>query len=146
MPMLHDEVYRSQIISRIGSLRRDTPRRWGKMSTDQMLWHVNGGLSMALGQIDVPPRKLPMPRPLVRFFVLNLPWPKGVRTMPMFVASGSYDFESERARCLRLIDQLAAKRLDERWPMHPLLGQVSGRDASRLQAKHLDHHLKQFGV
>jgi hypothetical protein len=146
MALLHDEAYRSQIIDRIGSLRRDTPRRWGKMSTDQMLWHVNGGLSMALGQIDVPPRKLPMPRPLVRFFVLNLPWPKGVPTMPMFVASGSYDFESERARCLRLIDQLAAKRLDERWPMHPLLGQVSGRDASRLQAKHLDHHLKQFGV
>lgn len=146
MPMLHDEVYRSQIISRIGGLRRDTPRRWGKMSADQMLWHVSGGLLMALGQIDVPPRKLPMPRPLVRFFVLNLPWPKGVPTMPMFVASGSYDFESERARCLRLIDQLAAKRLDERWPMHPLLGEVSGRDASRLQAKHLDHHLKQFGV
>ena len=146
MALLHDENYRSQIIERIRRLRRDTPRRWGKMSADQMLWHVNGGLLMALGQIDVPPRRLPMPRPLVRFFVLNLPWPKGVPTMPMFVASGSYDFESERARCLRLIDQLAAKRLDERWPAHPLLGQVSGRDASRLQARHLDHHLKQFGV
>ena len=146
MALLHDESYRSQIIERIRRLRRDTPRRWGKMSADQMLWHVNGGLSMALGQIDVPPRRLPMPRPLVRFFVLNLPWPKGVPTMPMFVASGSYDFESERARCLRLIDQLAAKRLDEKWPTHPLLGALSGSDASRLQARHLDHHLKQFGV
>ena len=87
--MLHDENYRTQIIDRIRHLRRDTPRRWGKMSADQMLWHVNSGLLMALGQIDVPPRKLPMPRPLVRFFVLNLPWPKGVPTMPMFVASGS---------------------------------------------------------
>lgn len=146
MPMLHDEAYRSQVISRIRSLRQEMPRRWGKMSADQMLWHVNGGLSMALGHINVPPQKPPMPRPLLRFLVFNLPWPKGAPTIPVFVASGSYDFESERGRCLQLIDQLAAKRLDEAWPTHPILGPLSGRDVSRLQAKHLDHHLKQFGV
>jgi DinB superfamily len=146
VPMLHEEGYRANIIDRLRTLRHDTPRRWGKMSVDQMLWHVNGGLSMALGEIEVPPRHLPVPRPVVRFVALNLPWPKGVPAMPMFVASRSYDFESERARCLQLIDQLAAKPLDDNWPPHPLLGKVSGRDASRLQARHLNHHLKQFGV
>jgi len=146
MPMLHDESYRSQIVSRIGRLRRDTARRWGKMSADQMLWHVNGGLSITLGQMHVPPQKLPVPRAIMRLVALNLPWPKGWPTMPMFVASGSYDFDAERVRCLQLIDQLAAKRLDEDWPTHPLLGKLSGREASKLQAKHLDHHLKQFGV
>jgi len=146
MSMLHDEVYRSQIISRIGQLRRDTPRRWGKMSADQMLWHVNGGLAMALGQMNIPPQKTPLPRPMMRLVALRLPWPKGLPTMPMFVASGSYDFDVERARCVQLIEQMTAKPLDEDWPRHPLLGQLSGRDASRLQAKHLDHHLKQFGV
>ena len=146
MPTLHDEDYRLQIIKRIRSLRRDSPRRWGRMSTDQMLWHVNGGLSMALGQMDIPPQKTPLPRPVMRLVALSLPWPKGLPTMPMFVASGSYDFESERGRCFQLIEQMRAKPLDEDWPRHPLLGQLSGRDASRLQAKHLDHHLKQFGV
>ena len=146
MPMLHDEAYRTHIIDRLRTLRHDTARRWGKMSVDQMLWHVNGGLSMTLGQIEVPARNLLLPRPVIRFVVLNLPWPKGMPAMPMFVASRPYDFESERARCLRLIDQLAAKPLGDNWPAHPLLGQVSGRDASRLQARHLDHHLKQFGV
>ena len=101
---------------------------------------------MALGQLNIPPHKPPVPRPIMRFIALNLPWPKGAPTMPMFVASGSYDFESERARCFQLIEQMSAKALDEDWPRHPLLGQLSGRDASRLQAKHLDHHLKQFGV
>ena len=144
--MLHDEAYRTYITDRLQTLRHDTPRRWGKMSVDQMLWHVNGGMSMALGQIEVPARNPLLPRPVIRFVVLNLPWPKGVPAMPMFVASRSYDFESERARCLRLIDQLAAKPLGDNWPAHPLLGQVSGRDASRLQARHVDHHLKQFGV
>jgi len=146
MPLLHDKAYRSQVINRIRSLRPDTPKRWGKMSADQMLWHVNGGLSMALGQMDIPLQKTPMPRPLMRLVALRLPWPKGLPTMPMFIASGSYDFESERARCVQLIEQMSAKALDEHWPRHPLLGQLSGRDASRLQAKHLEHHLKQFGV
>ena len=146
MATLHDDAYCTQIIDRIGRLRRDAPRRWGKMSADQMLWHVNGGLSMALGQMDIPPQKTPLPRPIMRLVTLRLPWPKGLPTMPMFIASGSYDFESERARCVQLIEQMSAKALDEDWPRHPLLGQLSGRDASRLQAKHLEHHLKQFGL
>ena len=146
MLTLHDDAYRSQIIDRIQSLGRDSPRRWGRMSADQMLWHVNGGLSMALGHMHVPPQKLPVPRAIMRLVALNLPWPKGWPTMPMFVASGSYDFDAERVRCVQLIDQLAAKRLDEDWPMHPLLGRLSGREASKIQAKHLDHHLKQFGA
>jgi len=148
MPMatLHDDAYRTQIIERVGRLRRDTPRRWGKMSADQMLWHVNGGLSMTLGQMNIPPQKTPLPRPIMRLVALNLPWPRGWPTMPMFVASGSYDFESERARCFELIEQMTVKPLDEEWPVHPLLGRLSGREASKIQAKHLDHHLKQFGV
>jgi len=101
---------------------------------------------MALGQMDIPPQKTPLPRPIMRLVALRLPWPKGLPTMAMFVASGAYDFESERGRCFQLIEQMRAKPLDEDWPRHPLLGQLSGRDASRLQAKHLDHHLKQFGV
>ena len=146
MPLLHDEGYRSQVINRIQSLRPDTPKRWGQMSADQMLWHVNGGLSMALGQIDVEPQEPPLPQPVMRWLVLNLPWPKGAPTLPPYVASGAYDFDAERTRCLGLIDQLAAKPLEDRWPTHPALGKMSGREASRLQAKHLDHHLKQFGV
>ena len=56
------------------------------------------------------------------------------------------DFAAEQARCLRLIDKMAATDIDGEWPTHPMLGRVSGVDLSRLQAKHLDHHLTQFGV
>jgi hypothetical protein len=101
---------------------------------------------MALGQIDVEPQEPPLPQPVMRWLVLNLPWPKGAPTLPPFVASGAYDFDAERIRCLELIDQLAAKPLEDKWPTHPALGRMSGREASRLQAKHLEHHLKQFGL
>lgn len=146
MATLHDDAYRSEVVKRVRQLRPDSPRRWGKMSVDQMLWHINTGLASALGQIQVPPQKPPLPRALLKFVILNLPWPKGAPTLPTLVATGSYDFDAERARCLQLIDEFAAKKIDNEWPLHPTFGRISGRDVSRLHAKHLNHHLTQFGV
>jgi len=144
--MLHDAAYRSDVVTRIRSLRADSPRQWGKMSADQMLWHVNCALENALGQRDIPRAKIPIPRPVLKFMVMKLPWRKGSPTAPEFIASGNYDFDSERDRCVRLIDALAAKSMDAPWPEHPAFGRMSGRDVSQLHAKHLNHHLTQFSV
>jgi hypothetical protein len=148
MPKLHDPGYRSSILARIGDLRPDSQRRWGQMSVGQMLWHVNEAMEAALGRVTIPPVKppLPLPRPLLKFVVINVPWPQGAWTLPNWVPQKEYDFTAERARCLKLIDDLAAKRIDDQWPSSPTLGQMTGTDVTRLLAKHLDHHLKQFGV
>jgi DinB superfamily len=146
MPMLHDADYRGTILNRIRALRPDSERRWGKMTVDQMLWHVNEALESALGKISLPPDRTPLPRPLMKFLILNVPWPKGAPTMPQFQARAEHDFEAERTRCLRLVEELCAKPLGSAWPDSPTLGRMSGRDVTRLQAKHLDHHLRQFGV
>jgi hypothetical protein len=116
------------------------------MSVDQMLWHVSDALALALGELSVPPTKPPLPRGLLKFMILNLPWGKNAPTMPQFVAKQSYDFEAERTRCLGLIDRAASMDLNSEWPTHPMLGRMSGSQVSRLHAKHLHHHLTQFGV
>jgi hypothetical protein len=146
MAMLHDPEYRTRIQTRLNTLRPDTKPLWGKMSVDQMLWHINQGLALSLGHITAESIKTPLPRPIMKFIVLNLPWPKGAPTLPQAEARQQYDFEAERSRCLQLLDEFARKRLDERWPLDPVFGKVTGRFKSRLQAKHLDHHLRQFGV
>jgi len=146
MPKLHEAGYRSVIQQRIRKLRPDSERRWGKMSVGQMLWHVNEAMEAALGRVKLPLEKAPLPRPLLKFIVINIPWPKGARTLPQWVPEKEYDFAEERERCLRLIDDLAARRIEGEWPASPLLGRMSGSDVTRLHAKHLDHHLKQFGV
>ena len=146
MPMLHDSTFRSDLLKRVRALRADSPRRWGKMSVDQMLWHVNCALENALGQRDIPRAKIPIPRPVLKFVVMNLPWGKGNPTAPELVASSTHDFEAERERCIALIDAAAAKSLDDPWAEHPAFGRMSGKDASRLHAKHVNHHLTQFGV
>ena len=50
MPMLHDPAVRSSIEARLNSIRSDSPRQWGSMTVDQMLWHVNQFLAGAMGE------------------------------------------------------------------------------------------------
>ena len=146
MSTVHDPCARQALRSRIQSLRPDSQRQWGKMSTDQMLWHVNRALETALGHITPPRDRPPLPRALMRVIVLNLPWPQGAPTPSAFVAKSSHDFHAERGRCLGFLDELAEKDLNAEWPPHPALGSMSGDEHSRLQHKHVDHHLRQFGV
>ncbi|HET6843503.1 MAG TPA: hypothetical protein VFK06_17760 [Candidatus Angelobacter sp.] len=128
------------------SLRSDSKPKWGIMSVDQMLWHLNQGLALALGQIDQPPQKTPLPRSIMKLLVLIVPWPKGAPTVPILEAKQQYDFEAERTRCLGLLKAFTKKGLSEDWPLSPIFGEVTGKFTSRLQAKHLDHHLRQFEV
>jgi hypothetical protein len=146
MPRLHDSTFRCDVVKRLRSLRPDSQRQFGKMSADQMLWHVNCALENALGTRPIAAAKIPIPKPVLKFIVMNLPWGKGNPTAPEFIATSNHDFESERTKCIELVESLASKAMDEPWGEHPAFGRMSGRDVSRLQAKHLNHHLAQFGV
>jgi hypothetical protein len=146
MAMLHESSVRSDIESRIRALRADSRGRWGKMSVDQMLWHVNQAMSVALGDVEGHPQRIPLPGALVKFMVLKLPWVKGAPTNPAFVTENSHDFDAERDRCLDLIHRIVAKPLDSTWSSHPAFGLLTGKETSQLMAKHLDHHLRQFSV
>jgi hypothetical protein len=146
MPMLHDPAFRATIAARLEALRPDSSRQWGSMTVDQMLWHLNQFLASALGEGDLPVQKSPIPLPLMRFMVLYMPWPKSAPTNRGAVANTRYGFEAEQARCRALIDRFAKRPLDGPWPVDPSFGKVSGRFASKLQARHLDHHLRQFNA
>ena len=145
--MLHDPAVRDSIRGRVQRLTSDATRAWGKMSVDQMLWHVNMALKNALEQPLPTEQRFPVPKAVLRFLVLNLPWTKGAPTGPDLVAVDRYDFEAERQRCLQLIDEFTNRKLDETdWVESSSFGEMTGRQWSRFQAKHLDHHLKQFSV
>jgi hypothetical protein len=145
-PKLHDSEIRSSILTRVGALQPTARGRWGTMTVDQMLWHVNEALAHAVGEGDIAAVKPPIPRRVIKFIVLHFPWGKNAPTNPRFVATANHDFESEKARCLRLIDALANRTIDGVWLDHPTFGPMVGEEVSRLQAKHLDHHLRQFGA
>ena len=147
MALLHDDRYKADIVRRVQSLTPQSRGRWGKMSVSQMLWHVNEALEGALVSVPEAPEWVPLPRPLLKFLVLNLPWVRGAPTRKRWVPQQEkYDLAAERDRCLRLINELTSRPVDANWADSPTLGPMSGKDVSRLQAKHLNHHLTQFGV
>ena len=147
MDILHDSAVRAGLVERLNRLTPASERQWGKMTVDQMLWHLNEGFEMGLGRRTVTKLKVPIPRFLLRFLIFNVPWPKGkARTHPDLEARATYDFAEERARLLRLLDEVATQPLEGVWPDSYAMGAMSGKDWSRMGVLHLDHHLKQFGV
>lgn len=147
MLSVHDVDFRRSLRTRADSLRSDSPRRWGRMTVDQMAWHVNSALTLAVGTLSAARAKPPLPPALLRPIALYLPWPKGkAPALPELIANDTYDLEAERQRFHVLIEELAAKSLASTWLAHPSLGPMSGSQWSRLMAKHTDYHFRQFGV
>jgi uncharacterized protein DUF1569 len=146
MPLLHDPAVHSSIQRRIQALRPGAQRQWGKMSIDQMLWHCNQPLLESLGRLPPCAVKPGMSKRLLKMIVLGVPWTKGAPTNPDFVAKSSCDFAAEHTRMLQLVDEVVATPMEGTWPESASFGRMSGRDWSRLHAKHLDHHLRQFGA
>jgi hypothetical protein len=146
MPLLHDPVVRNAIETRLAKISADSPRKWGQMSVDQMLWHVNQFLAASIGEGTLQVQKGPLPAAIMKFFVLYMPWPRGAPTNRSAVARAEHDLEAERARCRELIAKFVSRPVDSPWPADPSFGPVSGTFASKLQAKHLDHHFRQFSA
>lgn len=144
--LLHDPATHTAIRNRVQSLRADTQRRWGKMSIDQMLWHVNVSMREAVGEYTPDLKPLPIPKSIFRWAVLNIPWGRGAPTRPDMRAVSTYDFDAQKAACLSLIDRIAAKPLTAPWSASASMGTMKGKHWSQMTAKHLDHHLRQFGV
>src|SRR3954465_10099230 len=77
MASLHDPQVRATIRARVAALTPGAARRWGKMTVDQMLWHVSEALHDAIDGGRSVPVKTALPPALLRVAVVNLPWPKG---------------------------------------------------------------------
>lgn len=147
MAVLHDDGMRDAFVKRVQSLTPTTTRVWGKMSIDQMLHHVNTSLAEALGEYTAERSFKFLPEWLLRFIVIDGPWGRGAPTRPDMLVPGSarYDFEAEKKRTLDMINRFVAKPMSEPWPRSANFA-CTGRHWSKLEYRHLDHHLRQFGV
>jgi hypothetical protein len=152
MASLHNTAEREALKGRVRAVRPDAVRRWGAMSVDQMMHHVNVILEMCMGlrEWGEPKKVVPIPRSWLTWIVLTLPWPKGAPTAKAALAGERYDLEAEKQRCLELLEQFASLGLTgplaHQWPEHIAAGRLTGEQYSRLQHKHVAHHLRQFSA
>jgi len=139
----------NEIIIRIEKLSPETQRLWGKMNVDQMLAHCAIGLETAIGSKYYP--QLLFGKLLGRFFksmgVGDRPINKNGPTNPAFIITNTDGFEKEKQNLLNLIKHFSeggeAKCTTN---PHSFFGKLTPLEWSSLMYKHLDHHLRQFGV
>src|SRR6185503_413098 len=145
--LLHDSGVGASVKKRVESLSATMTPTWGKMSVDQMLHHVNLSLAESLGEYQAKRSVKGIPRSWVRWMILNGPWGKGAPTRPdMYIAQGQrYDFAQEKTRTLSMLDRILAKPMQSEWPESANFP-MEGRHWSQLHYRHVDHHLRQFGV
>lgn len=149
MPTLFDPDSRARILERIAGLNPDAPARWGRLTADRMVVHLVDGLKIAFGESESEFRPGFLSTRLGRWMVIDapIPWPKGKVDAPevFFRTAPSADFERDRATLHAYIERFARGR-EQTWGRSPLLGRLGPEQWARLNWRHVDHHLRQFGA
>ena len=145
---MFDPAVRARFQERIRSLSPDSQRRWGRMTSSQMVCHLIDQLRIALGELSTQPMSGVLRYSPVKQFVIHvLPWPKGRIQGPREAfTTVSSEWEKDLIRLQRLLDEFGQRKAQKEWPAHPMFGRMSGRLWSQLTCRHFDHHLTQFGA
>jgi hypothetical protein len=139
-----------EVKQRIARLRPDSNRQWGTMNVAQAVAHCSAGLELGLGERIAPRMFLGrIIGRIVKPLALrnDEPMRRNSPTMKNLVVQDNRDLGIERGRLSALIDRFAAAG-PEGCTTHPhsFFGQLTPTEWSILMYKHLDHHLRQFGV
>lgn len=73
------------------------------------------------------------------------PWRKNMPTPKRFQVTEQKDFNTEKQELINLIKELHTHKDKANWQAHPVFGDFTKDQWGKLQYKHLNHHLSQFG-
>ena len=141
-PAVHRELQ-----DRVQRLKPQHTPQWGKMSAAQMVAHLTDSLKMASGELECAPKKVPIRfSPLKELVLYVLPIPKGVPTAPELIARKPGDWSAEIADLREQLNGLVERGTEALASSHPVFGSMSPKQWGVLVYRHMDHHLRQFGV
>lgn len=153
-PNIFDRTVGDELIARIDRISPDTRPQWGKMNAAQMMAHCSK-IYDTLYDAEYQ-RKNPPPNSLVRFLLKSLvkpmvvgpkPYKPSSRTAPSYVVADAREHGQERNNLVGYINKvqsLGASHFEGK--MSYSFGPLTAAEWSALFYKHLDHHLRQFGV
>jgi len=126
MNSLFKEADVSEITKRIDRLAPDTKNHWGKMNVSQMLAHCNKSLETAMGE---------------------KPFGKNSPTDKSYIFKDPLNFEEEKRKLKTSLTKFfeGGPSNSTKYP-HPFFGKFTEEEWGVFTWKHLDHHLRQFGV
>ena len=149
MESLFDKQGNQNIVDRINQLTPITLSQWGKMTVSQMLEHCQQPIKVSFGTLELKPN-------LISFLfgksakkqMLTQPrFKKSLPTVKEFKITHEPNFEEARKQLIEMVSKYADEGHGAiKVSKHPFFGNMTMEEWDILQWKHLDHHLKQFGV
>ncbi len=145
MRTFRDATDRAAIVARLDRLTERMPPQWGRFTASKMLAHMTDACRMALGELPVRRRNIPLIDrfPVKQLVLYVLPFPKNSPTAREIISRMPEPFDAERTQLKALIAKLDGNT--GKAP-HPIFGPLTPNEWGVLGYKHLDHHLRQFGV
>ena len=150
MKNLFDPIVKEEILSRIDKLEPNSKALWGKMNVNQGLRHMSMAFDISTGKLDPTISKAPpMPKWLLKFFLLNAKPPKerAETFKEMNTVSNGINpenFEMERQNLKKAVEDFF--NATSLIPENKLAGKFTRNDWGKLNYNHTDHHLRQFGA
>lgn len=149
-PSIFAQSTHTSMLNRLDKLTPSTKAVWGSMDPAQMLAHLNVSYEYTFSErTDTPPFIM---RLLLKIFLRNLlvgekPYARNTRTAPSMVMKGAKDFDAEKQRLKEYMQRIYDEG-QAAWEGRNqiTLGRLSTTEWSNLYWKHMDHHLRQFGV
>ena len=139
----------NSLVERLEKLTSDSKPLWGKMTVSQMVLHAQKPLDVCEG-------KLVLKRGLIGWlfgkwakndFLKRVEFQRNLPTAPAFKIMSNPEFENEKESLINQVIRFREGGLSVIKNLkHPFFGDMTEEEWGILQYKHLDHHLKQFGV
>ncbi|NDV16464.1 DUF1569 domain-containing protein [Muricauda sp. TY007] len=150
MKSLFNTEAHKEIVSRIDQLSESSKRQWGKMEVGQMLHHCQYPLKISLGRHNPNNKPNFILKVMGKFFKKSLYndklWRKGLPTAKGLKVVDDKNFDEEKKVLVGLINDFHKEKGKKEWDPHPVFGTFTPKQWGQMQYKHLDHHLRQFGV
>jgi hypothetical protein len=142
---------RAALLARIDRLSPESTARWGRMTAREMVCHLADLVRVALREKRCEPLGLPLSWPGISSLVVwVLPWPRGVPTAPELNPkqgmTAPSEFERDRKELLALLQRFSEYPVDAEFGPSPAFGRMRRPSWGRFMWRHVDHHLRQFGV
>ena len=147
MKSIFDTEAHQEILNRIENLNENAAANWGKMNVGQMAWHCQGPFNIMLEKNDYGMKPSWFAKVFFKKSLYNdKAWRKNLPTAKFLKTKDQKDFNAEKPKLINLINEVYSKRDKKEWKEHPAFGYFTNDQWGQMQYKHLDHHLKQFGV
>ncbi|QWX82957.1 DUF1569 domain-containing protein [Cellulophaga sp. HaHaR_3_176] len=146
MKSIFDETTKLELIDRINLLTEESERQWGKMTVAQMVWHCQYPLKVAVENKNVGNGNLFVRLFLKKAMYNDKVWRQNLPTSPQLKTTENKNLKIEAEILKQLTIQTHKLKIRNKWNPHPLFGKLTKEEWGKMEYKHLDHHLTQFGV